>query len=116
MSKLKKRKGYIIVNDDIVVECEILKETTEDRIKNMKNKSVYRKPKYKVVDTFTSEPLKKESEEFFRHVSTYPAKMLFVSYTNKLGKPVEKWTYADLVKDNAVDFVEFIPMPWEKSC
>jgi len=93
--KFKKGDKVYIINDrynhpnPAIVECEIEKIITEDRLKSWSNKEVYRKKKhYDIIGLV--------------------AKLAWVKYKNAYGRLIEEWVAVDILKHNSSDFKEFI--------
>ena len=86
--------------DQTVIPCEILKLSKEDKLKSWTEKVTSKKKIHQVMKGHPS--------------STYPADVAFITYLNSNNEISEHWVYLDTLKKTAHEFLNLIPMPWEK--
>lgn len=101
MENFKKGEWVYTIQDGLLLRCEILKVTTEDRIKDFKKGDVSRKKLFKIA---TIDPSTQEFIPGSEHLSRYPDKFAYVRYENG----IEGWKEFDCIKRTASEFINFI--------
>ncbi len=101
MEKFKKGESVYTIEDGLILPCQILKVTTEDRIKNFKRGEVSRKKLFKLANF---DPSTAEFIPGSEKLQGYPDTFAFV----KFESGIEKWKQVDCIKRSPSEFINFI--------
>lgn len=96
--------AYVIdTRSNAIIPCEILKVSTEDRIKDLMSIETSKKPLWKAMSQKKIKELGAYSKSLNNHTS-FPVKMAFI---HREGYK-DSWIRQDMIKKNPSDFLIFI--------
>jgi len=97
-----------VLSDGIIVYCIIGKITTEDKLKDWKQKQIFRKkPNIIYNEDWDSDNFPKE-KTIYTNSLEYPRQVAWVSYSDLNKVKYEKWVYCDILEKNPKDFMNII--------